>query len=69
MNIFSTRLKELRKEHGFTQKYVADVLGFSDKGYGYYELGQREPSIDTLNKLCDLFDVTSDYLIGRTDDY
>lgn len=63
------RLKELRKEKGLTQKQVADLLGLSDKGYGYYELGQREPCISMLIALCDFYDVSADYLIGRTDSY
>ena len=67
MNTFSIRLKELRKEKGLTQKQVADILGISDKGYGYYELGQREPSIEGIKTLCDLYDVSADYLIGRSD--
>ena len=63
------RLKELRLERGLTQKQVADYLGISDRGYGYYEAGRREPSIECLKKLCDLFEVSADYLIGRSDSY
>lgn len=63
------RLKELRLERGMTQKQVADYLGISDRGYGYYEAGLREPSIECLKKLCDLFEVSADYLIGRSDSY
>ena len=67
--MLNERLKELRKEKGLTQKQVADALGISDKGYGYYELGQREPNIAMLKALCDFYDVSADYLIGRTDSY
>lgn len=44
-------------------------MGISDRGYGYYEAGLREPSIECLKKLCDLFEVSADYLIGRSDSY
>ena len=67
--LFCQRLKELRSEKGVSQKVVADFLGITDKGYCFYELGQREPSISTLIKLCNYFDVSADYLIGRSDNY
>jgi transcriptional regulator with XRE-family HTH domain len=67
--MFNIRLRELRKEKGLTQKQIADYLGISDKGYGYYELGQREPCISIIIALCDFYDVSADYLIGRTDSY
>ena len=66
---FSERLKELRRVCGITQKVVADHLGLTVKAYCFYELGQREPSLGTLIKLCDFFDVSADYLIGRSDSY
>ncbi len=67
--LFCQRLKELRSEKGVSQKVVADFLGITVKGYCFYELGQREPSISTLIKLCNYFDVSADYLIGRSDNY
>ena len=66
---FNANLKELRLEKGVSQKDVATYLGLTQKAYCFYELGTREPSIATLNKLCDYFEVTSDYLLGRTDSY
>ena len=63
------KLKQLRLEKGLTQRQVAEVLGLTVKGYNFYELNLREPPIDTLKKLCKLFNVTSDYLIGLTDEY
>ena len=63
------RLKELRKERNLTQKQVAEVIGITIKGYNFYELGLREPPIDTLKKLCLFFNVSSDYLIGLSDEY
>ena len=69
MSIFSKRIKELRLAHSLTLKEVASAIGLSFMAYAHYEYGDRQPSIDTLNKLCDLFEVSSDYLIGRTDSY
>ena len=69
MNIFSERLKELRKEKSMTLKEVATHLNMPLSSYANYEQGVREPSLSMLKKLCDFYDVSSDYLIGRTDSY
>ena len=69
MNIFSERLKELRKEKELTLKQVASALEIPLTTYANYEQGVREPSLSMLNALCDFYDVTSDYLIGRSDNY
>lgn len=63
------KLRQLRKEKGLTQKEVATALNVNMMTYAHYELGDREPSIAMLKSLCDFFDVTADYLIGRSDDY
>lgn len=63
------RLKELRLERNLTQKQVADYLGLTIKGYNFYELNLREPSISTLKKLCKFYEVSSDYIIGLSDSY
>lgn len=62
------RLKQLRMEKGKTQKEMAKELGTTDVSIGRYELGTREPKTDILNALADYFDVTTDYLLGRTDE-
>ena len=62
---FNENLKHLRKVKGVLQKEVAAHLGITQKAYGFYELGQREPSINTILKLCDYFEVTADELLGR----
>ncbi len=61
------RLKELRLERGLKLKDVAEYLNVTIRTISRYEDGTREPSIVVLKKLCDLFDVSADYLIGRTD--
>lgn len=69
MNKLSERLKELRVAKGVSQQTVSEYLGITQRAYSHYEIGDREPSISTLIKLCDLFDVSADYLIGRSDSY
>lgn len=59
------RLKELRKNAKLNQKQVADILGLTVSAYGNYELGQREPNIESLCKLADYYGVSVDYLIGH----
>jgi transcriptional regulator with XRE-family HTH domain len=65
---FSERLAELRKKHKMTQQELANKLGVSRGAIGMYEIGQREPDAETLKKIADFFNTTTDYLLGRTDD-
>ncbi len=60
-------IKNARLQKGLNQEETANLLGITRGCYAHYEQGIREPSIDTLKKLCDLFDVSADYLIGRSD--
>ena len=64
---FKERLKEVRKEQGFSQKEVAEMVGVSASCYANYEQGTREPSLSILAKICDALDVSSDYLLGLDD--
>ncbi len=61
---FHERLKMIRKESNMTQKDVYTQLNISQNGYASYEQGRTEPNINTLIKLCKIFDVSSDYLLG-----
>lgn len=65
--MFSTRLKELRTQAGCTQKQVAGALGITDRAYQHYELDKRKPDYKGLIALADFFDVSIDYLTGRSD--
>jgi len=65
--MFPTRLKELRIQYKYTQKHVADALGISERAYQHYELNTRKPDFDGLTAIADFFNVSVDYLIGRTD--
>lgn len=53
----SKKLKELRTEHGYTQKYVADMLGIDRSTYSYYESGRISPDIQTILKVAKLLDI------------
>jgi transcriptional regulator with XRE-family HTH domain len=66
--MLSNRLKELRSQKKKTQKEIAAFLGITRQGYGNYENGVTEPDTETIQKLADFFGVSTDYLLGRTDD-
>lgn len=61
------RLRDLRLNQGLSQKVIADYLGCSTVVYSRYETGSREPSMDTLTRLADYFNVSIDYLTGKSD--
>ncbi|MDQ0186369.1 transcriptional regulator with XRE-family HTH domain [Cytobacillus kochii] len=65
MSILSERLRELRKKHKLTQKDLGDFLGISESGYGYYEQGRNEPSLESLKKLASKYEVSVSYLTGE----
>lgn len=60
------RIKYLRKEEKLTQEQLGKYIGFSANAIGQYETGIREPNFETLIKLADYFNVSIDYLLGRT---
>lgn len=61
-------LKRCRKEHKVTQRQAAEAAGVSSTMYQFYEYGQNEPTASVLIALADYFDVSLDYLVGRSDD-
>lgn len=63
--MFPQRLKELRLERGLTQEYIGKMLHVSYKTVGAWERGTRQPSIETIQKLSKLFEVSTDYLLGN----
>lgn len=65
---FSERLISLRKNSNLTQKQVYEAVGMSALGYQRYEYGKREPAYKNLIALADYFNVSLDYLVGRSDD-
>ncbi len=67
-NIFSTRLKLLRETKEISTQKLADALGLKSKGsITQFEKGMNLPSFSTLIALADYFDVSLDYLVGRSD--
>lgn len=67
MSTLSIRLIELRKEKGLTQKNLADFLGIAPVSWQRFEYGSSKPKLDNIIALADFFDVSIDYLVGRTD--
>jgi len=65
---FSERLKELRSSRNLTQKQIYEAVGLSQLGYQRYEYGTREPAYQKLIALADYFNVSLDYLVGRSED-
>jgi len=65
--LFSERLKSLRKEIDLSQSQLAEILGSTQRNISYWELGTTEPDMRTLWRIADYFQVSVDYLIGRTE--
>ena len=61
------RLKKLREERGFMQKFVADSIGVRSNTLSGYENGTRSPDPETLIKLSSFYNVSTDYLLGKSD--
>ncbi|MFY0545500.1 helix-turn-helix domain-containing protein [Brevibacillus sp. H7] len=71
--VFAKRLKAERekrkaKDPKWTQGYVADLIGVARPTYTAYEAGTKQPPMETVSKLADLFNVSTDYLHGKTND-
>ncbi len=64
---FSSRLKELRKERKITQQDLADTFSVRVRTYQGYEYGESYPDVAKLIAIADFFDVSLDYLVGRSD--
>jgi transcriptional regulator with XRE-family HTH domain len=67
MSTYSERMVELRTEKGISQKAAAVDLGISQALLSHYEKGIREFSLDFLCKIAEYYEVTTDYILGRTD--
>jgi len=65
--MLSQKLIELRKKRGYTHDCLAAHLKITRQAYSFYESGKREMSFESLCMLADLYNVTTDYLLGRTD--
>ncbi len=67
MVIFQKRLIEQRKLNKVTQREMANLLGMAQPSYIRYENGTAEPNLENVVKIADYFDVSVDYLLGRSD--
>lgn len=67
MSTYSERIKELRTQLHWSQQDLADRLDLSKQTISQYERGVRKPDQDNLIALCDIFNVSTDYLLGKTD--
>ena len=63
--MFNTRLRSLRMKYKYTQQNMADMLQISLNAYQKYEQAERSPSLDSLVKLADIFNVPTDFLLCR----
>lgn len=61
------RIRSLRDSQNLTQKMLAEKLKISNQNLSNYERGFRQPDYETLEKIADFFEVSTDYLLGRTE--
>ena len=66
---FSQRIKDLRAERALSQDELATATGLSHGCIAMLEIGKRAPTATTLTALADFFEVSTDYLLGRADDF
>lgn len=66
--VFGERIKQLRTERKWTQEYVCEKLNISSGALSRYETGMYEPkSLELIKDFANLFNVTTDYLLGKSD--
>lgn len=61
-----THIRDLREDNDLTQQQIANMLGCSQTAYSLYEIGKRDIPTTILIKLADYYNVSVDYLLGRT---
>lgn len=66
--IFATRIRTLRSINGLTQGQLGDSVGLTKQAINNIESGLRITALDKAYALADYFDVSLDYLVGRSDD-
>ena len=67
-NPFPTRLRSAREQRGLSQAELAKKAGLQSSAVSHFETGTRKPSFDNLRRLADALNLSTDYLLGRTDD-
>lgn len=66
---YTQRLEDLRKDKDLTQEQVATLLGLKREQYRRYETGINEIKVSFIIKICKLYNVSADYLLGFTNNY
>lgn len=66
-NYFGKKLKELRLEKGLSQQKLGEVFGFCNQTVSFWESGSREPDLDTVLKISNFFNVSTDFLLGKNE--
>lgn len=66
--IIVERLKSLKNTGKYSQNDIAKVLGITRGSYGFYEQGRRQINLESLIKLADFYKVSTDYILGITDE-
>lgn len=64
---YAQRMKDLREDNDYTQQDIADILNIDRSYYGKYERGIHPTPTDIIIKLCRLYGVSADYILGLTD--
>lgn len=67
MQQFGEKLKKARKATGLSQEKVAEILNISQSNISKYENGDLEPSLDTIYKLIDLYDINANFLFNKNE--
>ena len=65
--MYGKRIRDLRRENNYTQKELATILQVDFRTVSFWETERFEPNIEQLIKICDTFNVSADYLLGRQD--
>lgn len=66
--IFGQRLREVRTEKKYTQQDIANLFNVSKMTISSWETNKQEPNIDDITRLCQIFNVSADYLLGLEDE-
>ena len=61
------RIQDLRTDADMSQKQLSEILHISQRSYSHYETGSRNIPVEMLNRLANYYDISVDYLVGRTD--
>ena len=68
-DVFPARLRAAREKRGLTQGEFAKRSGLQMSAISHFETGTRKPSFENLRRLADALDVTTDFLLGRSEDF